>query len=279
MHDRPEELAQVLSAGVPTAVLWRQLDSLLIWLGNPDNPRVAALDRAICGCGLTRLAASGRAYDLLDRMLFAEASARPERFLGLTDQVDAASAKQRYRRLIQAYHPDRHPARAREFTERLEQINIAFATLGQEKGRVAAGEVPPFTNAAPPVRPRAAGRYSRGSSRKSRAAARRPFRFGAYAAQWLRSVFGNAASFESRFFAVLLVVCAVMLGSLVYQSVTPMKAPLPDSALSVADDDGHGEAPGQGLSPRIRNPETIPAGQDRPPSTSPPQTPEAGLPR
>ncbi len=116
-----------------TATLEQQLDALLIWLGNPDNPNVAVLDEAIARAGLTRLDAAGLAYDILDRLLFAGPNGSPEHILGLRDTTDVAAAKQRYRCLIHAYHPDRHPARVLLHNERTEQINIAYAAF--ERGR------------------------------------------------------------------------------------------------------------------------------------------------
>ena len=215
IEEPTEELAEILLAGVPTAILWRHLDALLVWLGNPDNPHVAPLDGAIVRSGLTRPAASGRAYDMLDRMLFSDASAPPQRVLGLANPFDMAAAKLRYRRLIQAYHPDRHPARAREFTERLEQINVAYAILEQSKREAAVSAKPP-TAAPSSVQPKGATRHPRRHAR-TRRYGRRLSRFGAFTAEWLRLVLGNAATFETRFFTLLLLVCALILGSLLYQ--------------------------------------------------------------
>lgn len=133
--DEDQQLAWALRAGHPLAALERGLERLLIWLGNPDNPSVATLDAAIAASGQSRSVAAERAFDLLDRLLFGP-SAEPTRPLGLPPWIDRATARRRYRRLVLAYHPDRHPTRARVLTARVERINLAFAAFERSRSRL-----------------------------------------------------------------------------------------------------------------------------------------------
>lgn len=137
--DRYRQLALSLRAGHPLAAIEQSLDMLLIWLGNPDNPAVAALDAAIAESGLSRRVAAERAFDMLDRLLFGP-NAEPARRLGLPAWIDREAAKRRYRRLVQAYHPDRHPSRARMLTARIEQINLSFAAFNRSRSALLGAE-------------------------------------------------------------------------------------------------------------------------------------------
>ncbi|WP_200389485.1 J domain-containing protein [Thiocapsa imhoffii] len=117
------------SVSLRPEMLTEELDSLLIWLANPDNPAVATLDAAIRETGLTRQAAIEQAYRLLDAFLFSGAISDPHQVLGLPPGVDRATAKRRYRRLMLAYHPDRHPGCSTVRSRRTEQLNLAYAAL------------------------------------------------------------------------------------------------------------------------------------------------------
>jgi len=123
------QIAKALAVGRPTPALELHLDVLLVWLSNPDNPRAAELERAIIRQGLARAEAGASAYRLLDQQLFAGDAPPSPAVLGFASGIQAAQAKQRYRRLMQVYHPDRHPDRAVWATRRTEQINRAFAAF------------------------------------------------------------------------------------------------------------------------------------------------------
>ncbi|AFL72854.1 DnaJ-class molecular chaperone with C-terminal Zn finger domain [Thiocystis violascens DSM 198] len=120
------QLARALATGRPTTTLESNLDALLLWLSNPDNPRATEVCRAIRRAGLSRRQAAARAYELLDQRLFADSDRPSPRTLGLPPDADPTLAKQRYRRLIQVYHPDRHPTEVAWATHRTERINLAF---------------------------------------------------------------------------------------------------------------------------------------------------------
>ncbi|RKT45278.1 hypothetical protein [Thiocapsa rosea] len=218
--DWPRHLARTLVSGRATATLEQQLDALLIWLGNPDNPNVAVLDEAIAGTGLTRLEAAGRAYDILDRFLFAVPNGSPEQILGLRDTADLAAAKLRYRCLIQAYHPDRHPARVLVHNERTEQINIAYAAfergVRESASRGAAAPHPGSTRKTPRARrrrpPKQVDPYPLGAAPSRQV-------FGARLRRWL----GGAESFQARFFVGLILLCALLLASLLYPEPAPQR--------------------------------------------------------
>lgn len=218
IDDWPRQLARTLESGLATASLEQHLDALLIWLGNPDNPNVAVLDEAIARTGLTRLDAAGRAYDILERLLFAGRNGSPEHILGLRDTADVAAAKQRYRCLIQAYHPDRHPARVLLHNERTEQINIAYAAFERSRGEPAARGRK--TAGGPLSTPRSVRHRRRPAKRVDRSP------WGAVRARWtvgpwLRHRLGAAESFQTRFFAGLIIVCVLLLASSLYPTPPP----------------------------------------------------------
>ncbi len=121
------QLAQALAAGrLTVSLLEAHLDRLLLWLGNPDNPRAAALDQAFRRVGLSREQAADRAYQRLDQWLFANPDQPAPRTLGLPADAAPDLTKQRYRHLILAYHPDRHLRASHWATQRTERINRAF---------------------------------------------------------------------------------------------------------------------------------------------------------
>ncbi|MCF7984800.1 MAG: J domain-containing protein, partial [Thiohalocapsa sp.] len=240
-------LAQALLAERPAPVLLRQLDTLLTWLGNPDNPAVTTLDAAIKQTGQERSAAAGRAYALLDGFLFVSLSQAPATTLGLDPETNIQAAKLRYRRLIQAYHPDRHPDLASVLNDRLERINVAYAALqqgaahpgskgsgtgsaspgeagrartsksGPSEGRGGEGGYRPHAAATTrtPKQPRRPKRAPRSKPRHHRSWVRRTL------AEALRQSFGDASSFQTRFFGGLVIVCALVLALHHYQTPPP----------------------------------------------------------
>lgn len=123
------QIAKALASGRPTLALELHLDALLVWLSNPDNPRAAELARAIERQRLARDQASASAYRLLDQQLFTGDVPPSPAALGFAPGTEAKCAKQRYRRLMQVYHPDRHPDCTAWATRRTEQINRAFAAF------------------------------------------------------------------------------------------------------------------------------------------------------
>ncbi|MTW22190.1 DnaJ domain-containing protein [Allochromatium palmeri] len=134
------QIAKSLASGRPSLALELHLDALLVWLSNPDNPRAAELEQAIGRQRLARTEASATAYRLLDQWLFASDDPPAPETLGLDPSTSATLAKQRYRRLVQVYHPDRHPERTDWATHRTEQINRAFAAFQRgERGTTRVG--------------------------------------------------------------------------------------------------------------------------------------------
>ncbi|MFD2111848.1 DnaJ domain-containing protein [Thiorhodococcus fuscus] len=120
------QIAKSLESGRPSRAIETHLDALLLWLANPDNPRAGDLDRAIGATRLDRGRAATRAYQLLDQALFPTDRHPSAATLGLPQDADQDLAKQRYRRLIQVYHPDRHPDKTAWATLHTEQLNRAF---------------------------------------------------------------------------------------------------------------------------------------------------------
>ena len=107
------------------------LDAVLAWLIQPERPSSRPLDDAIRAAGLTREQAVERAYSLFDLLLLGMPVEAPEETLGLKGETDPGVIKQRYRRLIAIYHPDRHPARSADLNRRTERINRAYRQLMQ----------------------------------------------------------------------------------------------------------------------------------------------------
>ncbi|MBK1642309.1 hypothetical protein CKO12_10540 [Chromatium okenii] len=142
----PQQLAQTLVSGQLTPVLTAHLDPLLLWLSHPDHPQVATLALALERAGLTRPTAARQAYLLLDQLLFSGLAQAPTT-LGVAPHTAPALVKQRYRRLLQVYHPDRHATRPLWATQRTERINLAF----QAHRRGTHGWTSPASTAPSPV--------------------------------------------------------------------------------------------------------------------------------
>ncbi|MBV5308715.1 J domain-containing protein [Chromatium okenii] len=101
------------------------LDAILLWLSHPENPQSADLTEAFSRVDLSRDTASRRIYTLLDQQLFSGSPPAPTT-LGLAPNTAPEIVKQRYRRLMQVYHPDRHATKPLWATQRTERINLAF---------------------------------------------------------------------------------------------------------------------------------------------------------
>lgn len=134
-EDAARAIAACLCEDGCAAPVTAHLDAVLAWLIQPARPSSRPLDEAILEAGLTREQAVERAYGLLDELLLgvpAEAPEEtPEETLGLKGETDPMVIKQRYRRLIAVYHPDRHPARSADLNRRTERINRAYRLLMQ----------------------------------------------------------------------------------------------------------------------------------------------------
>lgn len=260
IHDWQNHLARTLMSGFATATLEQQLDVLLTWLGNPDNLHVADLDAAIAASGLARDEATERAYDILDGLLFADPTGPPHLILGLPPTADAATVKQRYRRLIQAYHPDRHPALAVLHNQRTEQINLAYAAFERGDWKAAA---PARGSASRPSSGSGSGRATKRSSERSsgrstgRSSGRpsgpsakvprprapkvaKPLSLGlslekVSLGNRLRRNLGRAETFQWRFFAGLVLFCIALLALLLYPEAPPPRpSSAPDTKASLA---------------------------------------------
>jgi hypothetical protein len=219
-EDWPRHLARTLVSGFATATLEQHLDALLIWLGNPENPHVATLDTAIANAGLTRHDAAERAYDTLDRLLFSEPRGAAHRILGLPATVDLHTAKLRYRCLIQAYHPDRHPARAQLHNERTEQINTAYVAFERRERNPTPVPKPNTPRSKSKRRPAKARRTPKPVEPSRRGAA---FQHASVGTR-LRRRLGRPETFQWRFFVGLILICGALLALLLY-SEAPQQRP------------------------------------------------------
>ncbi|NEV61804.1 DnaJ domain-containing protein [Thiorhodococcus minor] len=152
-----QQVAKSLSTGRDSPAIETHLDALLLWLSNPEHPRVGDLDRAIGRRHLSRQEAARRAFRILDGLLFDRPEGRVNLRLGLPDDADPAHIKGRYRRLVQVYHPDRHPERTKWATRRTDLLNRAFDS--HRKG-AAQGAARAAARSGPTPRPGA--RWSKG---------------------------------------------------------------------------------------------------------------------
>ena len=187
------------------------LDELLVWLnkGGPEGELTARLKLH----GVAQTVALQRSLQLIDQHLFS-ASRAPHEVLGLPADASAKTVRLRYRRLIQAFHPDRQPDRQQWLTERTEQLNRAYHTLKNKT--------------APPVNPEpTSGPSSRAAPQRVRPAKPRmtpvnvELSSGITLALRLRSMLGAGRSFEKRFFTALFVLCFGFLGYLYYLNKPP----------------------------------------------------------
>ncbi len=204
----PQDIATEVSAGRLTPLLECRLDEILIWLGNARHDATRLLDEAFARRGLDRDHAVARVQELLDRLLFIE-DLPPHRILGLPANASAPVVRQRYRRLIQAFHPDRHPERSVWLTQRTELINIAYGRLRRRPAAAAAAQpaaksTGPAPKKKPRKRPRATYHY---------------WDDGSYApplAWRLRTWLGASHGFQLRFFGLLIAACLALLLYLFY---------------------------------------------------------------
>ena len=194
-HEWSRRLALALRDGGPDTVLRADLDRLLLWLGNPQHPSITDLSQACADLGMTPESAAQRAYTLLDELLFGEALA-PHRIFALPASADAAQIKRRYRRLIQAYHPDRHPQRAAELTHYTERIVTAYRNLNRPVST-------PLSTATPTRQPR------------YHYATHEPLSPPPLSAM-LRRTLGRSNSLTSWIFSIVLVSCGSVLAALYY---------------------------------------------------------------
>ena len=130
-EDAARAIAACLCEDGCAAPVMAHLDAVLAWLIQPERPSSRPLDEAILEAGLTREQAVERAYGLLDELLLGLPAEAPEETLGLKGETDPGVIKQRYRRLIAVYHPDRHPAHSADLNRRTERINRAYRLVMQ----------------------------------------------------------------------------------------------------------------------------------------------------
>ena len=182
------------------------LDELLIWLnkGGTDGALTARLELH----GVSLDTALQRALELIDQHLFVS-SHGPYRVLGLSPDTADETIRLRYRRLIQAFHPDRQLHRQSWLTERTERLNAAYRAI---KNKEAQPSPPPQPNR---HKPRKTEHQAAAASLSTEVS------FSAELAHRLRALLGAGRSFERRFFAVLFALCLAFLGYLYYINKPP----------------------------------------------------------
>jgi hypothetical protein len=215
-------LALALHDGSGKALILLRLDSLLGWLIRPDAAAWAPLNAAILALGSSREQAVEQAFALLDECVLRAEAEIPERVLGLPRDADLAIIKQRYRRLIAVYHPDRHTSQARDCHVRTDRINRAYRALRRGRASVVAdwplksarsSTTAPDRRAAPP--PRATGSTSIRPERRKGARRADP------------NSRGRARRIQRRLVQVLLVGCVALVAILLLERAA-LDGPTPD---------------------------------------------------
>lgn len=116
----------------PDDAFGQHLDDLLTWLSGTSGDHTDAIDRAFAQQGLSAEDARSVALQALDSYLFNPqvTTPVPRNVLGLgTATTTPESVRDRYRRLIKVFHPDRNPEQEAWATRRAEQINAAYEEL------------------------------------------------------------------------------------------------------------------------------------------------------
>lgn len=115
----------------PNDAFSQHLDDLLTWLSGTNGNHADAIDRAFAQQRLSKEEARSVALQALDAYLFdSQATPVARNVLGLgTDTTTPENVRDRYRRLIKVFHPDRNPEQEMWATRRAEQINAAYEEL------------------------------------------------------------------------------------------------------------------------------------------------------
>ena len=180
------------------------LDELLIWLnkGGTESELTSRLDLH----GIPSKTALQRALALIDQYLFG-VHYPPHRILGVSPETPDEAIRLRYRRLIQAFHPDRQLNEQEWLTERTERLNAAYRAIKNKETEPAAARKPAQPQKQQTTHQKA---HSAAASASAEVAAE------SILAYKLRAVLGAGRTFEQRFFAILFFVCLTFLGYLYY---------------------------------------------------------------
>ncbi|MEA3292340.1 MAG: J domain-containing protein, partial [Pseudomonadota bacterium] len=182
------------------------MDRLLAWLAGREGPASDLITAEFSARSLGETESKRLALSALDDYLFGEGLSDPLSVLGLDDGSDQGAIKNRYRRLMQVYHPDRAVVHGDWLTSRAETINQAYSRLNRQVHRN--GRSRPYENG---VRPAARAKPSyRAKTGK-----------GVYPAPQdkfhLRKSLGSAQKFQREVLITLVVVSVLLLG-LIYIS-------------------------------------------------------------
>ncbi len=120
-------LARRLRAGEAPRLNTSELDAVLIWVAGGSGERTLWLSQMLGPAG-SDAALLQRVYAQLDGLIFAEGRLHEAR-AGVSALNSEAARLARYRRLMAAFHPDRHPALARWLTPRSQAIHQAYAVF------------------------------------------------------------------------------------------------------------------------------------------------------
>ncbi|AHE99979.1 hypothetical protein [Thioalkalivibrio paradoxus] len=145
--DNLQALASRLRQGMAWRLDDRELDAVLAWIAAGDAGFAAPLAEYL-GPSQTDPELLRRIFEQLDRQIFRD-GALQEEAAGVGQRLTVEARRVRYRRLMAAFHPDRHPELVQWVTPRSQAIHQAYARF---RRNAAAGEpAPPQTQA---MRPR-----------------------------------------------------------------------------------------------------------------------------
>lgn len=198
----------------------QHIDDLLIWLnhGAPEGDLTTRLKIH----DVEPQQGVQRALKLLDKYLFAENNSALN-ILGFPDDTNTdaeeSAVKLRYRRLIQAFHPDRHPELEQWLTERTERLNIAYKAIKNNEHLIKSKTASPSSPSSD-SRSKANSHYSHVKNAYAQGESADVIPPSDALVFKLRYWLGAGSSFEKRFFTLLFLSCCSFLCYLYYANNT-----------------------------------------------------------
>lgn len=133
MHNYKEFVSKLVDGEAPV-VETEELDAVLHWLVGRHTEAAKSVQIAFDELGVSAKAARRGTLRYLDTALFRD---KPDYYalLGLSANCDDTEIRNRHKKLLQIFHPDRHTEDRDWFTERAERLNEAYAYLRKHHKR------------------------------------------------------------------------------------------------------------------------------------------------